>query len=119
MCIRDRLYIDLDRLPEYHASPDAQRLRNSAEFQKELDQARAADLVDSESVIKAKRMMLDLAYRQFLKDNYTGIEPSLEPTTARGWLLHRFIRDEGESLERFALFPVSYTHLTLPTIYSV
>ncbi|MGB4895447.1 MAG: 4-alpha-glucanotransferase [Nitrospira sp.] len=102
----NELYIDLDRLPEYHASPDAQRLRNSAEFQKELDQARAADLVDSESVIKAKRMMLDLAYRQFLKDNYTGIEPSLEPTTARGWLLHRFIRDEGESLERFALFQV-------------
>jgi 4-alpha-glucanotransferase len=56
--------------------------------------------------LKAKRTMLDLAYRQFLKENYTGTEPSLEPTTARGWLLHRFIRDEGESLERFAVFQV-------------
>ncbi len=102
----NELYIDLDRLPEYHASPDAQRLRNSAEFQEKLEQARAADLVDSEAVIKAKRTMLDLAYRQFLKDNYAGTEPLLEPITARGWLLHRFIRDEGESLERFALFQV-------------
>ncbi|WHZ13596.1 MAG: 4-alpha-glucanotransferase (amylomaltase) [Nitrospira sp.] len=100
------LYIDLDRLPEYRISPDAQRLRNSPEFQKELEKVRLADRVDSESVVKAKRTMLDLAYRQFLKDNYTGTEPSLQPTSARGWLLERFIRDEGESLERFALFQV-------------
>ncbi|MFO0767431.1 MAG: hypothetical protein U0231_11710 [Nitrospiraceae bacterium] len=31
-----------------------------------------------------KRGMLDLAYRQFLKDNYTGTEPALQPTSARG-----------------------------------
>lgn len=102
----NELYIDLDRLPEYHASPEAQRLRQSPEFQKSLEQARTADLVDSESVVKAKRTMLDLAYRQFLSENYAGPEPSLQPTSARGWLLERFIRDEGESLERFALFQV-------------
>ncbi|MGZ8393265.1 MAG: 4-alpha-glucanotransferase, partial [Nitrospira sp.] len=55
---------------------------------------------------KTKRTMLDFAYRQFLTDNYTGTEPSLQPTSARGWLLERFIRDEGDSLERFALFQV-------------
>ncbi|HNE33550.1 MAG TPA: 4-alpha-glucanotransferase, partial [Nitrospira sp.] len=71
-----------------------------------VEQARAADFVDSESVVKAKRTMLDLAYRQFLTENYAGTEPSLQPTSARGWLLERFIRDEGESLERFALFQV-------------
>ena len=102
----NELYIDLERLPEYHTSPDAQRLRNSPEFQKELERVRQADRVDSEAVVKAKRTMLDFAYRQFLKDNYTGTEPSLQPTSARGWLLERFIRDEGESLERFALFQV-------------
>ncbi|MDR4479463.1 MAG: 4-alpha-glucanotransferase [Nitrospira sp.] len=102
----NELYIDLDRLPEYHTSPDAQRLRNSSEFQKELERVRTADLLDSEFVVKAKRTMLDLTYRQFLKDNYAGTEPSLEPTSARGWLLDRFIRDEGESLEQFALFQV-------------
>ncbi|MCE7976244.1 MAG: hypothetical protein DYH03_03585 [Nitrospira sp. NTP1] len=102
----NELYIDLDRLPEYHASPEAQRLRQSPEFHAGVEQARAADFVDSESVIKAKRTMLDLAYRQFLTENYAGTEPSLQPTSARGWLLERFIRDEGESLERFALFQV-------------
>ena len=53
-----------------------------------------------------KRTMLDFAYRQFLTDNYTGTEPSLQATSARGWLLERFIREEGDSLERFALFQV-------------
>jgi 4-alpha-glucanotransferase len=100
------LYIDLDRLPEYHASPDAQRVRNSPEFQKKLEGVRRADHVDSESVMKAKRRMLDFAYLQFLEDNYAGTEPSLQPTGTRGWLLERFILDEGESLERFALFQV-------------
>ncbi|MCE3222541.1 MAG: malQ [Nitrospira sp.] len=102
----NELYIDLERLPEYRSSPDAQRLRNSPEFQKDLERVRQSDRVDSESVVKAKRTMLDFAYRQFLKENYTGAEPSLQPTSARGWLLERFIRDEGDSLERFALFQV-------------
>lgn len=102
----NELYIDIERLPEYRSSPDAQRLRNSPEFQKDLERVRQSDRVDSESVVKAKRTMLDFAYRQFLKDNYSGAEPSLQPTSARGWLLERFIRDEGDSLERFALFQV-------------
>ena len=102
----NELYIDLDRLPEYHASAEAQRVKQSPEFQHTLERARTADWVDSESVAQAKRRMLDLAYRQFLTDNYAGTEPALQPTSARGWLLERFIRDEGESLERFALFQV-------------
>lgn len=102
----NELYIDLERLPEYQTSPDAQRLRNSPEFQKELERVRQSDHVDVESVAKTKRTMLDFAYRQFLKDNYTGTEPSLKPTSARGWVLERFIRDEGDSLERFATFQV-------------
>ncbi|MCC2642601.1 MAG: malQ [Nitrospira sp.] len=102
----NELYIDVDRLPEYRTSLDAQRLRKSAEFQKELDAVRRADRVDSESVVKLKRAMLECAYRQFLQDNYRGQEPILQPNSARGWLLERFIRDEGDSLERFALFQV-------------
>ena len=102
----NELYIDLERLPEYQTSPDAQRMRNSPEFQKELERVRLSDYVDSDSVAKMKRTMLDFAYRQFLNDNYTGTEPSLQPMSARGWLLERFIRDEGNALERFATFQV-------------
>ena len=39
----NELYIDLECLPEYHSSPDAQRLRSSPEFQKELERVREAD----------------------------------------------------------------------------
>ncbi len=102
----NELYIDLERLPEYHASPDVQRLRESPEFRQTLEAARKTDRVDYDAVAWAKRTMLDLAYRQFLKDNYIGTEPSLQPTSARGWLLERFIREEGDSLEQFAVFQV-------------
>ncbi len=102
----NELYIDLERLPEFHASPDAQRQRHHPEFRDTLESARKADRVDYDAVAKLKRGMLDLAYRQFLNDNYTGTEPALQPTSARGWLLERFIKDEGELLEQFAVFQV-------------
>ena len=80
----NELYIDLDRLPEYHASAEAQRPRRSPEFHRTVEQARASDFVDSESVAQAKRQMLDLAYRQFLIDNYTGTEPLSNPRVRVG-----------------------------------
>jgi 4-alpha-glucanotransferase len=100
----NELYIDLERLPEFHSSPDARRIRSSPEFQSTVQSARKSDRVDYDTVSSIKRMMLDWAYRQFLQDNYTGNEPALQPTTARGWLLERFIREEGDALERYAIF---------------
>ena len=52
-----------------------------------------------------------------LKDKYIVVLVNLEPRTVRG------IESQGmllaaQSLERVSI-PVSYTHLTLPTIYSV
>ena len=100
----NELYIDLERLPEFHSSPDAREARGSQEFQNTLEAARKSDRVDYDAVSRAKRTMLDWAYRQFLRDNYTGNEPMLQPTSARGWLLERFIREEGEALEWYAIF---------------
>ncbi len=102
----NELYIDIERLPEFHSSPDARRVRSSQEFQTALEGARKIEQVNYDVVSQAKRMMLDFAYRQFLHDNYDGTEPSLQPTSARGWLLERFIRDEGEPLEQYAVFQV-------------
>jgi 4-alpha-glucanotransferase len=39
--------------------------------------------VDYDAIATAKRTMLDLAYRKFLKDAYSGEEPNLQPKTAR------------------------------------
>ena len=100
----NELYIDLERLPEFFASEDAQTQYRSPEFQSKLQALRENRRVDYEAIASAKRTMLDLAYRQFLKEAYSGAEPNLEPKTARAKLLERFIQSEGEALELYATF---------------
>ena len=100
----NELYIDLERLPEFFASEDAQKQYRTAEFQAKLKAMRESRRVDYDAIAAAKRTMLDLAYRQFLKDAYTGSEPDLQPQTARAKLLERFIHAEGEALELYAIF---------------
>jgi len=100
----NELYIDLERLPEFFASEDAQKLYRSPEFQAKLQALRDNRRVDYDAIASAKRAMLDLAYRQFLKEAYDGAEPDIEPKTARAKLLERFIQSEGEALELYATF---------------
>ena len=100
----NELYIDLERLPEFYASEDAQAQYRSPEFQAKLKTLRENRRVDYDAIAQAKRIMLDLAYRQFLKEAYSGTEPNLEPKTARAKLLERFIQSEGEPLELYAIF---------------
>jgi len=100
----NELYIDLERLPECFASEDAQKLYRSPEFQAKLQALRDNRRVDYDAIASAKRTMLDLAYRQFLKEAYDGAEPNIEPITARAKLLERFIQSEGEALELYATF---------------
>lgn len=100
----NELYIDLERLPEFFASEDAQKQYRSPEFQAKLQTLREGRRVDYDAIASAKRTMLDLAYRQFLKESYTGTEPDVQPQTARAKLLERFIKAEGEALELYAIF---------------
>jgi 4-alpha-glucanotransferase len=100
----NELYIDVERLPEFFASPDAQRQFHAPEFQSKLKVLRESRRVDYDAIATAKRVMLDLSYRQFLKEHYAGTEPELEPKTARAKILERFIQSEGEPLELYATF---------------
>ena len=100
----NELYIDLERLPEFFASEDAQKQYRAPEFQAKLQAMRESRRVDYDAIAAAKRTMLDLAYRQFLKEAYSGNEPDLQPQTARAKLLERFIKTEGEALELYAIF---------------
>ncbi|HSF67979.1 MAG TPA: 4-alpha-glucanotransferase [Nitrospiraceae bacterium] len=100
----NELYIDLERLPEFHGSEMAQRQFRSPEFQSKLQALRESRQVDYDSVATAKRTMLELAYRRFLTESYGGEEPNLEPRTARAWLLEQFIQSEGPPLEIYAAF---------------
>ena len=100
----NELYIDLERLPEFYGSEEAQRQFRSPEFQAKLQALRESRQVDYDAIATAKRTMLELAYRQFLTESYSGEEPNLQPKTARASLLERFIRSEGISLELYATF---------------
>ncbi|MCX5728887.1 MAG: 4-alpha-glucanotransferase [Nitrospirae bacterium] len=100
----NELYIDLERLPEFSGSEEAQQQFLAPEFQSKLQALRESRLVDYGAIATAKRSMLDLAYRKFLKEAYSGEEPNLQPTTARGFLLERFIQAEGTPLELYATF---------------
>jgi 4-alpha-glucanotransferase len=100
----NELYIDLDRLPEFCGSEEAQRRFHAPEFQATLQALRESRLVDYDSVAAAKRTMLELAYRKFLTEAYSGAEPHLQPETARAWSLEQFIQAEGTPLELYATF---------------
>jgi 4-alpha-glucanotransferase len=100
----NELYIDLERLPEFCGSEEAQRRFHAPEFQATLQALRESRLVDYDSVAAAKRTMLELAYRKFLTEAYIGAEPHLQPKTARAWSLEQFIQAEGTPLELYATF---------------
>jgi 4-alpha-glucanotransferase len=100
----NELYIDLERLPELYSSEKAQQLFHAPEFQAKLQALRVSRKVDYDAVAAAKRAMLDLTYRKFLAEAYSGEEPNLQPKTARAWLFERFIQAEGSPLEVYATF---------------
>jgi 4-alpha-glucanotransferase len=98
------LYIDLERLPEFYRSEEAQRQFLAPEFQANLQALRKTRQVDYDAIATAKRTMLDLAYSTFLTEAYSGEEPNLQPKTERARLLEQFIQSEGTPLELFATF---------------
>jgi 4-alpha-glucanotransferase len=100
----NELYIDLELLPEFYVSEKAQQLFRTPEFQAKLQALRVSRQVDYDAIATAKRTMLDLTYRQFLAEAYSGEEPNLQPKTARAWLFERFIQSEGTPLEVYATF---------------
>ena len=75
----NELYIDLEQLPEFCMS---RRRRSDSscdpEFQATLQALRNSQ-VDYDAIATAKRTMLDLAYRKFITDAYSGEEPNLQP----------------------------------------
>jgi 4-alpha-glucanotransferase len=98
------LYIDVDQVAECKTTPEVQKRLADPTFRAQLDAARSSDLVDYNAVASAKRAVLELCYRAFLRDNFEGAEPELKPKTARGWFFHQFVQQEGAPLVQYALF---------------
>jgi 4-alpha-glucanotransferase len=100
----NELYIDLDQLPEWHESEEAQQQFLDPEFQAALRALRQTRQVDYNAVATAKRTMLELAYNTFIAEAYSGDEPHLQPNTERARRLELFIQSEGTPLELYATF---------------
>jgi 4-alpha-glucanotransferase len=100
----NEIYIDVEQVAECRTTPEVQKRLEDPTFRSQLDSARRSELVDYPAVASAKRAVLDLCYRSFLRDNFEGSEPELKPKTARGWFFHQYVQREGEPLLQYALF---------------
>ncbi len=91
---RNFLYLDVEAIPEFRASPQAQRLVKGGSFQRKLETLRSSPLVDYESVATLKLRVLQLLFNAFLEKAH--------PLRERGFLKYR--EREGKGLEDFATF---------------
>jgi 4-alpha-glucanotransferase len=98
------LYIDVERVEECRTAPEVRMRLADPSFRAQLEAARKSEFVDYDAVASAKRAVLDLCYRAFLRENFEGMEPELRPTTARGQRFTQYVEQEGEPLAQFALF---------------
>jgi 4-alpha-glucanotransferase len=98
------LYIDVTQVAECWAGPDVQIRLADPSFRSRIEAARRCEFVDYDAVRSAKREVLELCYRAFLRDNFEGAEPELKPTTNRGRSFHQFTEREGAPLAHYALF---------------
>lgn len=97
------LYLDIERIPEYHESRIARRRVRSRDFQHTLSSLRSCPTVNYESVQVIKYEILEILYRLFLKKH-------LVPRSRRGSAFLRFIQRQGSNLEHFACFQALGEH---------
>jgi len=98
------LYLDVERIPEFQESEPAQRMLEDSGFRSGLEALRQKELVDYDQVYAAKRAVLEALFATFQERHRGGQERALHPKTERGLAFDRYIREEGEALETFALF---------------
>jgi 4-alpha-glucanotransferase len=98
------LYIDVEQVAECRTAPEVQKRLADPSFRAQIEAARKSEFVDYNVVASAKRAVLELCYRAFLRDNFEGTEPELKPKTARGWFFHRYVQQEGDPLVQYALY---------------
>jgi 4-alpha-glucanotransferase len=100
----NELYLDIERIPEFSTSAEARNLVRDARFRSMLENLRKCDLVDYDAVAAVKRSVLERLFAQFLRDNFSEVGERMEPTTERGRAFARYVREQGEALERFAVY---------------
>jgi len=95
------LYIDVERVPELAATPDAQARIASEEFRGRLAAVRAAELVDYPAVSALKLPVLETLHATFR---------ALDERDPRRQAFDAFRRELGEPLRRHAVFEALHEH---------
>jgi 4-alpha-glucanotransferase len=96
-------YLDPEAVPDLAESNEAQAMLGDAGFRRELDQARAADLVDYPAVWRPKLRLLELLFESFRKRH-------LASSSARARAFREFRAEMGQALEQHALFDALHEH---------
>ncbi|PJG64347.1 4-alpha-glucanotransferase [Yersinia kristensenii] len=97
------IYIDVNRVDEFHSSEAAQAWWNRPETQSALAQARASEWVDYPQVMQLKQAALRLAFPLFT---------ARKAKDARVQAFHRFVEQGGSSLHQQAAFDALHAHLS-------
>ncbi|HTS51857.1 MAG TPA: 4-alpha-glucanotransferase [Burkholderiales bacterium] len=91
------LYLDPERIDDFHECEEAQELMRSAAFQTTLRELRAKELVDYRAIAAAKTAVLDLLYGSFRQRH-------LATNSARSIEFRDFEARGGRALLQHALF---------------
>lgn len=91
------LYLDLEGIPEFQDASSVQAKVMTPSFQAKLASLRRSRTVQYAAVERLKRQVLEELFLQFQRRH-------LARNTARARAFHRFVRSQGEALQRFALF---------------
>lgn len=98
------LYIDVEAVEEFRASPDVQGLLDVSSFRDRLDAARRSELVDYLTVTAVKRSAFEAMHRVL------RTRPGPEGERRRA-ALAQYRAEQGEKLQRFALFQALREHM--------
>jgi 4-alpha-glucanotransferase len=99
------LYVDVERVPDFRDSAPARQVVGDPSFQAMLQEVRGEPFVDYDRIAAAKLTVLNACFTTFWQA-HMGSGADLQPRTRRGQEFCRFVQDEGETLEAFALFQV-------------
>ncbi|HXP98261.1 MAG TPA: 4-alpha-glucanotransferase [Telmatospirillum sp.] len=97
-------YIDVEAVPDFDESAEAQTLFGTPVFQAQLTAARDADLVDYVTIGRLKRTVLEACWTSFRAKHLEG------GATDRGRSFAKFRQESGRDLTNFAVFEALQAH---------
>jgi 4-alpha-glucanotransferase len=98
------LYVDVEQVPEFQESTEAQTIATEKEFLSCLEALRKSDAVEYERVAAVKRRVLNALFATFEEQHFTRKGDRLVACTTRSRDFEQYLKQEGEELEAFALF---------------